>query len=173
MSRLFELVRSKDISGVSGTGVVAEGVEYTDGSIALRWKGAHPATAVWPSLSDVLAVHGHQGDTVVRWVCEPQELTDLAGAMAKVTHIVASGLPFTGVNVDDYPTSRGVRLHIYGKDNWLSWVAALGGSVDSAVCVPFESTPGSKSEWRWLSPDGLIRCFYLTDNPGEIQIEAG
>lgn len=68
MPRAFELIRYHDPSGVSGTGSVAEGVEYSDGSVALRWKGDHPATAVWPSLDDVLAVHGHQGATVVRWL---------------------------------------------------------------------------------------------------------
>lgn len=172
MSRLFELVRSKDISGVSGIGVVAEGVEYTDGSCAVRWKGAHPSTAVWPSLSDVLAVHGHQGDTVVRWIGEPQELTDLAGAMAKVTNLVASGMHFTGISVIDYPTERRIKVHAGGADRWLSWVGALGGRPDAAVCEDW-AHPGFQSKWEWTSPEGLIRCFYLTNNPGEIELEAG
>ena len=66
--RTFELVRYRDPSGVSGTGVVAEGCEFSDGSVALRWRGDNPATAVWPDLDSVLAVHGHQGATEVRWV---------------------------------------------------------------------------------------------------------
>src|SRR4051794_16547249 len=33
----FELHRDQDISGVSGVGVVAEGVAFTDGTVALRW----------------------------------------------------------------------------------------------------------------------------------------
>ncbi|WP_350277306.1 hypothetical protein [Kribbella sp. HUAS MG21] len=66
--RTFELVRYRDPSGVSGTGVVAEGCEFTDGSVALRWRGDHPATAVWPNLESILAVHGHQGATEVRWI---------------------------------------------------------------------------------------------------------
>jgi hypothetical protein len=53
---------------VSGTGVVAEGCEFSDGSVALRWRGDNPATAVWPDLDSVLAVHGHQGSTEVRWI---------------------------------------------------------------------------------------------------------
>jgi hypothetical protein len=48
--------------------VVAEGCEFSDGSVALRWRGDNPATAVWPDLRSVLAVHGHQGATEVRWV---------------------------------------------------------------------------------------------------------
>jgi len=48
--------------------VVAEGCEFTDGSVVLRWRGDNPATAVWPNLNAVLAVHGHQGATEVRWI---------------------------------------------------------------------------------------------------------
>ncbi|WP_238163764.1 hypothetical protein [Kribbella pittospori] len=66
--RTFELVRYRDPSGVSGTGVVAEGCEFSDGSVALRWCGDNPATAVWPNLHSVLAVHGHHGATEVRWI---------------------------------------------------------------------------------------------------------
>ncbi|MEV8379073.1 hypothetical protein AB0P21_40420 [Kribbella sp. NPDC056861] len=66
--RTFELVRFRDLSGVSGTGVVAEGCVFTDGSVALRWRGNNPATAVWPDLESVLAVHGHQGATEVQWL---------------------------------------------------------------------------------------------------------
>ncbi|TWD83180.1 hypothetical protein FB561_4338 [Kribbella amoyensis] len=66
--RTFELVRYRDLSGVSGTGVVAEGCVFTDGSVALRWRGSNPATAVWPDLDSILAVHGHQGATEVHWL---------------------------------------------------------------------------------------------------------
>ncbi|WP_328995345.1 hypothetical protein OG394_12200 [Kribbella sp. NBC_01245] len=68
MPRTFELVRHADLSGVSGTGVVAEGCVFTDGSVALRWRGDNPATAVWPDLDSVLAVHGHHGATEVNWL---------------------------------------------------------------------------------------------------------
>ncbi|HEY0474457.1 MAG TPA: hypothetical protein VGD34_22455 [Kribbella sp.] len=71
--RTFELVRYRDLSGVSGTGVVAEGCVFTDGSVALRWRGNNPATAVWPDLDSVLAVHGHQGATEVRWLEQEPE----------------------------------------------------------------------------------------------------
>jgi hypothetical protein len=68
MHRRFLLVRHVDVSGVSGTGPVAEGVMFTDGSVALRWPSQTPCTAVWPSLAAVVAVHGHQGQTEVLWL---------------------------------------------------------------------------------------------------------
>lgn len=64
----FELVRHRDVSGVSGTGIVAEGVQFSDGTVTLRWRGKHPSTAMWPSITEVLAVHGHGGATEVRWL---------------------------------------------------------------------------------------------------------
>jgi hypothetical protein len=35
--RIFHFFRHEDASGVSGTGVVAEGVEFTNGWCAVRW----------------------------------------------------------------------------------------------------------------------------------------
>ena len=67
--RTFDLVRSVDVSEVSGVGIVAQGVQFRDGSVALRWDtpGQEPSTAVWPSIEGMIAVHGHGGLTVVDW----------------------------------------------------------------------------------------------------------
>ncbi|TCC20018.1 hypothetical protein E0H50_37885 [Kribbella sindirgiensis] len=67
--RRFVLRRSVDVSGVSGTGDVAEGVEWSDGTVALRWRGKWATTVVWDyGLDALLAVHGHNGSTVVQWL---------------------------------------------------------------------------------------------------------
>lgn len=65
MSRRFWLVRNEDVSGVSGTGVVAEGFEFSDGRVALRWRTKTSSTATYDSLFDVEAIHGHEGRTVI------------------------------------------------------------------------------------------------------------
>lgn len=57
--RTFRLHRKSDLSGMSGTGVVAEGVEFHDGQCTLSWFGRYHSVEVWPSLPDLLAVHGH------------------------------------------------------------------------------------------------------------------
>lgn len=69
--RRFVLYRELDISGVSGTGIVAEGVVFSDGSVALRWttNGVH-STVIHESIQTVLAVHGHNGSTVIQWIDE-------------------------------------------------------------------------------------------------------
>lgn len=70
VGRRFRLVRERDVSGVSGIGVVAHGIEFPDGAVAVRWQTPDmpPSTAVWGSVEDVLKVHGHGGPTVVEWI---------------------------------------------------------------------------------------------------------
>lgn len=64
----FELVRTVDASGVTGPGEVAWGVESPDGVCVLRWRLDIASTAVYASLADVEAIHGHGGLTRVRWL---------------------------------------------------------------------------------------------------------
>ena len=67
--RRFILKRTVDHTGVSGTGTVAEGVQFSDGHVALRWcVGEHRSTVVWHNIESVIAVHGHNGATVVEWL---------------------------------------------------------------------------------------------------------
>jgi len=66
--RRFELHRDEDASGISGTGVVAEGVAFGDGSAALRWRTSVRSTAVYTSMSDVEHIHGHGGRTRIVWL---------------------------------------------------------------------------------------------------------
>lgn len=62
--KLFQLVRDTDVTGVSGTGVVAEGVVFTDGRVALRWTvGDHKSTVLWDDIESVEIIHGHNGST--------------------------------------------------------------------------------------------------------------
>lgn len=67
--RLFVLRRDRDVTGVSGLGDVADGVQWPDGSVVLRWR-ERPSTAVWASLELMLSVHGHDGATRVVWTDE-------------------------------------------------------------------------------------------------------
>lgn len=36
-----------------------EGVIFSDGTVAIRWLTAKRSTAVWQSMGDMLAIHGH------------------------------------------------------------------------------------------------------------------
>lgn len=65
--REFVLMRNEDPSGVSGTGKVAEGVEFHDGQVVLSWFGQHHSIEVSPDIETVVAVHGHGGRTQIVW----------------------------------------------------------------------------------------------------------
>ena len=66
--RPFALYRHQDVTGVSGTGSVAHGVQFADGQVVIRWLGASPSTVVWASLDDAMKVHGHDGKTHLVWL---------------------------------------------------------------------------------------------------------
>ena len=66
----FLLERIEDVTGVSGTGAVAEGVRFQDGTVALRWTSAWPTSVVFHDrgIESVRAVHGHGGKTRIVWL---------------------------------------------------------------------------------------------------------
>ncbi|MGW3153656.1 hypothetical protein [Streptomyces sp. NPDC001089] len=66
----FYLVRTQDLTGVSGTGRVAGGVIFPDGTVAMRWNTGVASTALYGSIADVETIHGHNGATVVALVDE-------------------------------------------------------------------------------------------------------
>ncbi|MEU7154105.1 hypothetical protein AB0B15_39750 [Streptomyces sp. NPDC045456] len=66
-ARLFTLERDRDLSGISGTGTVADGVVWPDGTVSIRWRGDRPSTVAWNSLADAEYVHGHGGATRFVW----------------------------------------------------------------------------------------------------------
>lgn len=67
----FDLVRLVDATGVSGTGKVAEGAVFGDGTTVLRWLTEHRSTVVYESAREVLAIHGHGGKTELRYHVGP------------------------------------------------------------------------------------------------------
>ena len=67
----FHLVRNGDYSGVSGEGHVADGVMFADGVCVLRWRTEASSTAVYATIDDLIAIHGHGGKTKVVWNDRP------------------------------------------------------------------------------------------------------
>lgn len=63
--RKFVLEREEDESGVSGTGIVAEGVVFTNGFAVLSWLTPLTSVAVYHSIDVLERVHGHGGKTKV------------------------------------------------------------------------------------------------------------
>lgn len=65
MLKTFSLIRKADETGVSGTGKVAEGVIFSDGSVAMRWLSNTPSSVFYRSIDDVEIIHGHGGKTII------------------------------------------------------------------------------------------------------------
>lgn len=68
VAKLFQLVRNQDLTGVSGTGVVAWGTQYPNGKCTISWLHDLSCIGVYDTLDDLIAIHGHGGNTVVKFV---------------------------------------------------------------------------------------------------------
>lgn len=73
--RLFELHRDVDSSGVSGTGIVAQGVEFDNGQCAMSWLSQWQSVAIYPDITTLEAIHGHNGNTRVVWLEDERSYT--------------------------------------------------------------------------------------------------
>lgn len=62
--KTFKLFRKKDISGVSGTGWVAEGIEFSNGKVAITWLGDVSSVTVYNTIDEARQIHGHGGNTL-------------------------------------------------------------------------------------------------------------
>jgi hypothetical protein len=66
--RRFILIRAEDLTGVSGTGEVAEGTVFSSGLAVIRWLREPYAIGVYQNLDDVISVHGHEGRTQLQFI---------------------------------------------------------------------------------------------------------
>jgi hypothetical protein len=71
-ARRFELHRDEDVTGVSGTGIVAEGVLFSTDVAVLQWTSQWPSSVVHyeRGMDSIQHVHGHNGKTRIVWLDE-------------------------------------------------------------------------------------------------------
>lgn len=65
--RTFHLHRTEDVSGVSGVGIIAEGTLYTNTKVVISWLTVHKSMAIYDSLAEMEAIHGHDARTKIVW----------------------------------------------------------------------------------------------------------
>src|SRR5262249_8243613 len=68
--RTFTVERNHDETGISGTGIVMEGVEFSNGKVVICWKSDPYSIVHWDTFDDMkkICIDGHPtNDTVVRW----------------------------------------------------------------------------------------------------------
>ncbi len=66
--RRFLLNRSEDECRVSGTGIVAEGIQFSAGRCVIMWLSGTPSIDIYENIGDLEKVHGHRGKTVIEWI---------------------------------------------------------------------------------------------------------
>jgi hypothetical protein len=66
--RRFVLKRTEDVSGVSGTGTVAEGVELSNGKVCMQWLSSNSSLVIYDCIKEVETIHGHEGRTSVVFI---------------------------------------------------------------------------------------------------------
>jgi hypothetical protein len=86
MTRTFKLIRLQDLTGTSGTGVVAQGETQADGRTIMRWivdakladgsKRRIQTTTHYETWQDVVLLHGHAGRTVLKWDDSGETVSD-------------------------------------------------------------------------------------------------
>ena len=59
----FHLLREKDVTGVSGTGIVAVGCDFFQAGCVLQWTGKVKSTFWYPSIAIVKEIHIHNEKT--------------------------------------------------------------------------------------------------------------
>lgn len=144
-TRTFTIHREQDITGISGTGHVADGVVFPDGVTVVRWRdlggpaaerGVRPTTVAFESIDAVEALHGHNGATRIVW-----------GACTAVCkhcgRTIATTVPRNGwVHAD------GVNRHLgrcYGEDRGLpyGYNAEPEGEPCSTPCLGTTTPDGA------------------------------
>ena len=71
--RLFKLLRAEDVSGISGTGHVADGVVFQDGTAVMRWLTLTPSTSMYANIEHLEHIHSHGGRTKIEWLSDTIE----------------------------------------------------------------------------------------------------
>ena len=64
----FLIERTVDISGTSGTGIVAEGCQLSNGRVVLTWFSNLGSVAVYDNIVVCERLHGHGGASKIVWI---------------------------------------------------------------------------------------------------------
>ena len=196
--RRFELHREVDETGISGTGIVATGVEWPDGTCAMHWDTKHTSTAVYASMEDVVAIHGHGDKTYIAWLDskprggEDDELDSLCTRCfggnydkSRGNHCYDCGAGECNVMIPVWAV-KAIRLHDeqrleYGARcreelEYLRAMLPIPSSV-SATRLRFPNGYQTREEWeadmQWsVTVDGYISTLVKAENGEEARKRA-
>ncbi len=79
--RRFFLIRDIDESGCSGTGVVAQGMQFDSGRAVMEWLVPPCSLNIFASVEELISVHGHCGKSRVEFIDDHWESQVVNGAL--------------------------------------------------------------------------------------------
>ena len=68
MIKNFHLNRTVDDSGISGTGIIAEGSVLSNGKCIVSWLSRTSSVEIWNSVEDMMKIHGHGDHTQIKFI---------------------------------------------------------------------------------------------------------
>lgn len=64
--KIFHLLRTKDVTGTSGEGIIALGAVLPSGRVVLEWVASnHSTIEIANNLTEIELIHGHNGNTKI------------------------------------------------------------------------------------------------------------
>ena len=68
MPKLFKLKRFEDSTGISGTGYVAEGVEFSNGKVVMCWYGETSTIVFHENINSVIKINCSHSNSKIEWI---------------------------------------------------------------------------------------------------------
>jgi hypothetical protein len=145
--RRFRLVRDRDITGISGTGHIADGILWNDGTAEIRWLGDWPTTQHhdrgYPSIQHI---NGHGGATRVDWMDSNAWVdgldADLQGVRARAGNVAQDMCE----QVDREPYLRDLEA---SQDD-VGWLLEEVARLRRALAAPLPETHPTPLEYGQL-----------------------
>jgi hypothetical protein len=117
----FVLRRTEDVTGVSGTGIVADGALFPaagQSKAVVRWRGDRGSTVVWDRIQHVKEIHGHDGRTTVELIP--------VGELIAALKAVAAIRPAPGI--------ESASMFTRGQDDgWSQAIAEVRQAITDAI----------------------------------------
>ncbi|MGW3152725.1 hypothetical protein [Streptomyces sp. NPDC001089] len=158
----FRLYRDHDVSGISGAGVVAEGVQFSTGWVVTHWLDQapmwEPKTDVWlhKGTGPVTKIHGHGGATRIVWTADETRRRAVFGAgIAEIYDVPPAML---GPEVEHEHLRRQITRAVQGVQDGQSAPVEVGDErIVDAVMPVVEQVIAERD--RWCSTVGRARAL--------------
>jgi hypothetical protein len=164
----FHLLRHRDVTGVSGEGIVADGILWPDGTASVRWRGEHPSIVFWDrGQVSVKRIHGHEGATEIVWDDNGSD----AGRLARIAEAHSkdqAGHGMTSGNCNECNWSHPCPTYVWAttvRDLLATWDPA--DDEDGEAEGVTGSSPSSRENQREGLAEARARLFRFIEAGAE------